>query len=221
MKPLRMLYRPVIALTLFLIAGTLFQHPDDSYYGVSTPGDFVFGSPGNAPHDIRAAVIAQLHVFQRGYTDRDTSRVGGFMADLFSDDDILILGTMPREVFTDAGGAERLVRSDWLSWGDVRFIIDGARISSAGDDVAWISTKGYVQSDLTRLLTLPLRFTAVLVREDGAWRFQQQQFQFDLDLSPMLLLQLILGVWLAVELILLAIALIRAITRIRIGTSQP
>ena len=215
MKILRIAYRPVIALTLFLIAGSLFQHPGDSYYGVSTPEEFVFGSPGNAPDDVRAEVIAQLHVFQRGYTDRDTSRIREFMADLFSDQNVLVLGTMPREVLTDARGAERLVWSDWLFWGDVRFIIDASQISSAGDDVAWIATKGYVRFDLTRFLVLPLRFTAVMVREDGAWKFQQQQFQFDVDLTPMLLLQVILSVWLAVELIILAIRLIRALTQRR------
>ncbi len=214
MKILRAAYRPVIALTLFLIAGSLFRHPEESYYGVSAPGDFVFGSPGNAPDEVRAEVIAQLHLFQRGYTDRDTSRIGEFMASLFSDENVLVLGTMPREVLSDARGAERLVRSDWRSWGDVRFIIDAAQISSAGE-VAWVATKGYVRFDLSRLLVLPLRFTAVMVREDGAWKFQQQQFQFDLDLTPVLVLQLVLGAWLAVEIILLAISLVRALAQYR------
>jgi hypothetical protein len=215
MKILRIVYRPVIVLALFLIAGRLFQHPGDSYYGVSAPEEYVFGSPGNAPDDIRAEVIAQLREFQRGYTARDTSRIREFMADLFSDQNVLVLGTMPREVLTDARGAQRLVWSDWLFWGDVRFIIDEAQISSAGDDVAWIATKGYVRFDLSRFLILPLRLTAVMVREDGALKFQQQQFQFDLDLTPLLLLQAILGLWLVVEFIVLAFYLIRALMQRR------
>ena len=55
-------------------------------------------------------------------------------------------------------------------------------ISTQGN-VAWISTIGFVEFDLSRFLVLPLRFSGVLVLEDFGWKFQQVQFQFDLDSS--------------------------------------
>ena len=42
---------------------------------------------------------------------------------------------------------------------------------------------GFVEFDLSRFLVLPLRFSGVLVQEDFGWKFQQAQFEFDLDSS--------------------------------------
>ncbi|MCK7539422.1 MAG: nuclear transport factor 2 family protein [Marinilabiliales bacterium] len=83
-------------------------------------------------------------------------------------------------------GRRDLVRSDWESWGDCRFMVDSANISSEGD-IAWFSTKGYVEFDLSKLLSCRLRLTGVMVKEDQVWKFRQQQFQFDIDFSFSLL----------------------------------
>ncbi|MGW8225904.1 MAG: hypothetical protein ACWGOY_09225 [Anaerolineales bacterium] len=74
-----------------------------------------------------------------------------------------------------------MIYSDWNAWGDAKFLIDTANISSAGD-AAWISTIGYVRFDLPRFLGLPLRLSAVIVKDDLDWKFQSMQFQFDLNL---------------------------------------
>ena len=104
------------------------------------------------------------------------------MDDLFSQENILILGTMPNEIYYGYNEATDLVRSDWLQWGDLRLLVQNANISTQGN-VAWISTIGFVEFDLSRFLVLPLRFSGVLVQEDFGWKFQQVQFQFDLDSS--------------------------------------
>jgi hypothetical protein len=104
------------------------------------------------------------------------------MDDLFSQENILILGTMPNEIYSGYDEATDLVRSDWLHWGDVRLLVQNANISTQGN-VAWISTIGFVKFDLSRFLVLPLRFSGVLVQEDFGWKFQQAQFHFDLDSS--------------------------------------
>ena len=138
------------------------------------------------------------------------------MRRLFSRDNVLILGTMPREVFIGFDEAATLVQSDWALWGDCRFAFDNAHVSGDGD-VAWFSTIGYVEFDLSRLLVLPLRLSGVLVSEEGVWRFQQLQFQFDLDISYLLLINLLLTVWLAVSTVSL---LIRVVGRVR-ARSRP
>ena len=104
------------------------------------------------------------------------------MDDLFSQENILILGTMPNEIYSGYDESTDLVRSDWLEWGDVRLLVQNANISTQGN-VAWISTIGFVEFDLSRFLLLPLRFSGVLVQEDFGWKFQQVQFEFDLDSS--------------------------------------
>jgi len=130
------------------------------------------------------------------------------MQSLFSKDNVLIIGTMPREIFVGYERATELVKSDWESWGDCRFAMDSANISSYGN-TAWFSARGYVKFDLSSLLVIPLRLTGIMVNEDGIWKFQQQQFQFDTDFSFSLLACLLLFAWLVVELTILIFAAFR------------
>lgn len=200
----RILRVGVICILLYSVLIVL-RHPHKAHY--ASRGDFVF-SQGNAPADVRAEVLHQLHQFQDGYTRRDISALEPFMEQLFSPDNILILGTQPREVLHGYDRATVLVSSDWRRWGDCTFLMDKAHISSFGN-VAWVSTIGYVKFDMSRLLVLPLRLSAVTVKEDGGWRFQQMQFQFDLDVSSLLVTIVLLSVWLPLELVSLGVATVK------------
>jgi hypothetical protein len=139
------------------------------------------------------------------------------MEQLFSQDNVLVLGTMPREVLTNHERTKGLVSSDWRSWGDCRFLMDHAHISASGN-VAWISTIGYVESDLSRFLILPLRLTAVMVKETDSWKFQQMQFQFDVDFSFILLTVIILLIWLPISLISLTVVAVNTVRRRSVST---
>ena len=167
-----------LGLTLFITTKT-FKIPHRTFY--KNPEAYVF-SKGNADPEVRKQIEQKLHQFQNGYEARDTSVLAFFMDDLFSQENILILGTMPNEIYYGYNEATDLVRSDWLQWGDLRLLVQNANISTQGN-VAWISTIGFVEFDLSRFLVLPLRFSGVLVQEDFGWKFQQVQFQFDLDSS--------------------------------------
>lgn len=89
---------------------------------------------------------------------------------------------------------------DRESWGNCKFEIDSANISSTGN-----TAKGYVESDLSRLLVIPLRLTGIMVKEDHKWMFQQQQFQFDIDFSFSLFATLILAAWILICIITLSV----------------
>ena len=167
-----------LGLTLFITTKT-FKIPHKEYYNQKDA--YVF-KRGNADPEVRNQIEQKLRQFQEGYEARDTSVLYYFMDDLFSQENILILGTMPNEIYSGYDEASDLVRSDWLQWGDVRLLVQNANISTQGN-VAWISTVGFVEFDLSRFLVLPLRFSGVLVHEDFGWKFQQVQFQFDLDSS--------------------------------------
>ncbi|NOQ27243.1 MAG: hypothetical protein GQ564_17925 [Bacteroidales bacterium] len=119
------------------------------------------------------------------------------MENLFSKEIVLILGTIPNEIYSGYEPGKRLVHDDWAYWGDVKLLMNNANISLK-DSVVWISTIGYVEFNLSSLLVLPLRFTRVMVYENQDWKFQQTQFQFDLDnlkiLISIVLLFLMLGI---------------------------
>jgi hypothetical protein len=200
-KIVKIALRIIIILIILFLVTRIFKRPDERFYG---PVAFAAFSKGNAPDSIRKEIIAQLKKFQEGYSKRDVNQTEPFMESLYSDNNTLILGTMPGEIFAGYNDAARLVKSDWESWGDCRFAIDSASISSSGD-VAWFSTRGYVKFDLSGLLVLPLRLTGVMVKEEGVWKFQQQQFQFDIDFSYSILATLLLFICLVVSVISLFI----------------
>ena len=193
MKTIRILFRILIILVILFLVTRIFKRADEKMYGPAATSVF---SRGNAPDSIRMEITGQLNKFQEGYSLRDTGKVDAFMKSLYSEKNVLILGTMPREIFNGFDEAAKLVRSDWESWGDCRFAIEKASIS-CNENTAWIATNGFVKFDLSKLLVIPLRLTAIMVKEDGTWKFQQQQFQFDTDFSFSLLAALLLFAWLA------------------------
>jgi len=201
----KILLRIVLLLVILFLVTRIFKKADEQK--IASPATAVY-SLGNAPDSIRKEIIDQLHKFQDGYSNRDTSQVKTFMESLYSRKNVLILGTNPNEIFSGYERASSLVKSDWESWGDCKFNVDSANISSAGD-IAWFSTRGYVEFDLSKLLVIPLRLTGIMVKEDGTWKFQQQQFQFDIDFSFALLAILILAAWILVNIVSLAVVSVR------------
>jgi len=166
-----------LAIIALLFLWSTFEIPHQEYYDGAKHYPF---AKGNAAEETRNNISAQLDIFAQGYVDRDIEKLDEFCSKLISKDNILILGTMPNEIFKGYIEASELIESDWLYWGDVTFLMDEANVS-AQDSVAWVSTIGYVKFDMSRLLVLPLRFSGVMVPEDSDWKFQQMQFQFDLN----------------------------------------
>lgn len=174
-------------LALILLWGT-FSIPHQAYYNGEKSYPY---SEGNAPAQIRESIQKQLSYFEQGYMDRDVDILEEYCDRLVSKDNILILGTMPGEIYSGYKAASELIETDWLYWGDVYYLMDQANIS-VKDSVAWVSTIGYVEFDMSRFLVLPLRFSATMVLEDSTWKFQQMQFQFDLDNLKVLMVIILL-----------------------------
>ena len=167
---------------------------------------------GNATPEVRTAVLTQLQRFQEGYTRRDVKQLDTYMDGVFSRERPVVLGTMPGELYVGYPEVAKLVREDWESWGDCRFRLDQTQISAMGN-VAWFATVGSVKFDLSRYLVLPLRLTGVMVNENGAWKIRQAQFQFDLDISNLVLAQALTAAWIAVNVLLLARSAYRKLGR--------
>jgi hypothetical protein len=167
----------ILSLLALIILWNTFSIPHQAYYDGNDSYPF---SEGNAPAEIRESIQTQLAYFEKGYLDRDVEIIEEYCDRLVSKDNILILGTMPGEIYSGYEAASELIETDWLYWGDVYYLMDQANIS-VKDSVAWISAIGYVEFDMSRFLVLPLRYSAIMVLEDSSWKFQQMQFQFDLD----------------------------------------
>ena len=202
------------ALALFITTKT-FEIPHQEYQ--DDLSRFLYDQ-GNASPAIRAEIMEQLEVFQEGYENRDTSILESYMEQLFSRENMLILGTMPGEIYSGYVEAADLVSSDWLLWGDVYMLVESSNIS-ASDSVAWFSMIGHVEFDMSSLLDLPLRVSGVMVREDMGWKFQQLQFKFDMDISWVLYATILLAILLLASLIRLVYIIIRA-SRKRGGKDQ-
>ena len=131
---------------------------------------------GDAPQPVRHEVLKQLKAFQAGYTSRDSQQLPVFMDQLFPrDKHIVVLGTDPHEWITGFDSISRFIEADWKDWGDVRLDTEHPVISTSGN-VAWLATSGVLESGRN---SRPLRFTAILVLEDGRWTFRHVQFQWD------------------------------------------
>jgi hypothetical protein len=133
-------------------------------------------SPGDATPQVRAGVLSALQAFQAGYIRRDTGRLDAFMRSLFDPgDDVLVLGTDESEWVRGFPNAVRFVHNDWQNWGQLRLRLDQVIVNSS-QDVAWATAPGVVR--FGRAMR-PIRFTAILTRKQGEWRFRQIQFQWD------------------------------------------
>jgi hypothetical protein len=167
----------ILALIAFIILWKTFTIPHQEYWDGNKTYPY---SKGNAPEEVRESINQQLALFEKGYLERNVENLEAYCDRLISKDNILILGTMPGEIYSGYEAASELIETDWLYWGDVYFLMDQANIS-VQDSIAWVTAIGHVEFDMSRYLDLPLRYSAVMIQEDSSWKFQQMQFQFDLD----------------------------------------
>jgi hypothetical protein len=93
-------------------------------------------------------VRSALQRFQDGYIERDTNKLDEFMQLFIQNDTIEMIGVgaskrAANEWFEGLSRIREIVESDWMYWGDVRFDVEGAKITIQGD-AAWLSTTGTV-----------------------------------------------------------------------------
>lgn len=125
---------------------------------------------GDAPEAVRGEVLKLVRAFEDGYIKRDVRSLDRFTSDLFlPGTSVVVLGTDPGEWINGYASVKRFIKSDWLGWGDLRLVVDGAAVYSTGD-VAWLATVGTVASGR---FEKPVRLTAVMTRTNARWFFRQ------------------------------------------------
>lgn len=96
------------------------------------------------PTSVRTA----LQNFQDGYTARDISKLDEFMQLFLQDEGIEMIGIgaskrAENEWFEGLERVREIVEGDWKYWGDVKFDVEGAKITVRGE-AAWLSTTGTI-----------------------------------------------------------------------------
>jgi len=94
------------------------------------------------------SVRTALQNFQDGYTARDISKLDEFMQLFLQDEGIEMIGIgaskrAENEWFEGLERVREIVEGDWKYWGDVKFDVEGAKITVRGE-AAWLSTTGTV-----------------------------------------------------------------------------
>jgi hypothetical protein len=129
MKMAKRFFKVVLISILLFSVALIIRNPHKAFYDV---GDENVYSSGNASDRVRSEIIGQLYKFQEGYLERDTDQVEPFMEQLFSQENIMVLGTMPDEIYVGQKEVSKLIFSDWNAWGDCIFLMDKAHISQWG-----------------------------------------------------------------------------------------
>lgn len=150
-----------------------------------------------------------LFTFNEGYARRGLASLDAFMNICAQDDDLEFIGiggVSPKRGTWRVGreAVRDLIRSDWEYWGLIEIDVKNARIDVL-NDTAWLSTSGTVTTDdeseeflgdkesMTGAVysdatagsrIKPLRMTAVLVKREDRWRFQQIHLSFSVRSLP-------------------------------------
>lgn len=97
------------------------------------------------------SVRSAFQRFQDGYTARDPARLDEFMQLFVQSDEIELIGVGASkrggpEWFQGLAAIREIIEGDWTYWGDVRFNLEGAKITVLGT-AAWLSADGVLISN--------------------------------------------------------------------------
>lgn len=109
---------------------------------------------------------------------RDVEQVDKCIDDTMLPDELLILGTNPREIFLGRERAKSLLWGDWKYWGQVEIDTERAVLNRVGSAVYFV-VRGQVKLDIWHFRT-PIKMTGVLKEKDGRWYISKLQFTNDL-----------------------------------------
>ena len=111
-KTLLSLFPFILAILTLVVLWKTFDFPLEQYHSGEEKYPY---SKGNEPIEVRESISTQLEFFEKGYMERDTNLLESYCDRLISRETILILGTMPNEIYSGYEAAADLIESDSLS----------------------------------------------------------------------------------------------------------
>ena len=135
--------------------------------------------------DLRESALRPLRLLCMYYEKRDPALTDACIDETMLPDELLILGTSPREIFQGRDGARHLLQCDWKYWGQVSLLVEQTALGQVGN-VLYFVTRGQVKLNIYHF-RIPLKLTGVLEERDGLWRIGKIQFVNELEDSYMII----------------------------------
>lgn len=131
------------------------------------------------PTEIAEEAMQPLKKLAQYYEKRDVELIDKCIDDTMLPDELLILGTNPKEIFCGREKARDLLWGDWKYWGKVDIKSDEAVFNRIGDAIHCV-VRGNVKLDIWHF-TIPIKITGVLRKIDDKWLISKLQFINDFN----------------------------------------
>lgn len=129
--------------------------------------------------EIKAAVMQPIKLLAQYYEKRDVELIDKCINDTMLSDELLILGTNPKEIFCGSQRAKDLLWGDWKYWGQVDINADEAVFNHVGDVIHCV-VRGNVKLDIWHFI-IPIKITGILRKKDDKWFISKLQFINDFN----------------------------------------
>lgn len=129
--------------------------------------------------ELRSAALHPLKVLAGYYEKRDIEQIDKCIDDTMLPDEILILGTNPKEIFIGRERAKNLLWGDWKFWGQADIDADKTVFNRVGDAIYFV-VRGQVKLDIWHFI-IPIKITGVLREKDDKWYISKLQFINDFN----------------------------------------
>ena len=116
------------------------------------------------PKELWGAAMRPLKELAAYYEKRDIEKMDKCIDDTMLPDEILILGTNPREIFIGRERAKNLLWGDWKFWGQADIDADKTVFNRVGDAIYFV-VRGQVKLDIWRFI-IPIKITGGLREKD-------------------------------------------------------
>lgn len=129
--------------------------------------------------EMAEAVMQPLKSLAQYYKIRDVEQIDKCIDDTMLTDEILILGTNPKEIFSGRERAKDLLWGDWKYWGQVDLNVKEAVFNRVGDVIHCV-LRGSVKLDIWHFI-IPIKITGILRKKDDKWLISKLQFINDFN----------------------------------------
>ena len=163
-------------LFLFVLLSLLFRLWLESKRERTAPSEII---GEELPKDLWGAAMRPLKELAAYYEKRDIEKMDKCIDDTMLPDEILILGTNPREIFIGRERAKNLLWGDWKFWGQADIDADKTVFNRVGDAIYFV-VRGQVKLDIWRFI-IPIKITGVLREKDDKWYISKLQFINDFN----------------------------------------
>jgi len=135
--------------------------------------------------ELREDALRPLRYLKAYYEKRDPEQADACIDETMLEEELLILGTNPSEIFYGREGAKCLLQGDWKYWGQLELDVEHTVLSQAGNALYFVM-RGQIKLDIWRF-RVPIKITGVLKKRDNLWHISKLQFINDLNTNYVIL----------------------------------